>query len=440
MRQLATFVALVAAFSAAWFFVPKREQLPRADRNLVLVIACTLRADQTSLHSELGTTPTLAGWAEDGAHFTDVIAAAPWTRAASSALLTGKTPSALGLAEPAPGRNDRALPQSARTLAEALEEAGFVTLGATANPNLNDNFQFDQGFEAYEGLAGLWREDGVKVPGEEVNAAAARLLDAADPTKPTYLQLVYTDSHAPLDVSPDEIAVYQTPGLPPSIAGYRAMVSRLDQQLADLEDLLAERGLTRDNTTIALVADHGEGLGMPTHHGLGHGLYLYPSTLHVPFVLVGRRVPPGLVIDGLASGQDVAPTLAELVGVAFEGKSHASALSGEETGRDKTFAATWFRSARRGTVYTKEIACQKDFAGGVPAHPSKKKPPFPSACFKRSDRGFSQPLAIRSDLTEDLDAWFEREESTLRGASPEIGDVEDELSAALEALGYTGGD
>lgn len=436
MRRFLTFAILLAAFGLAWWLLPKREHAPRAEQNLVLVIACTLRADQTSVGGPAETTPTLARWAAEGAVFTDVIAAAPWTRAASAALVTAHTPSSLGLAEPGPGGNDRALPTEAHTLAEALHAEGWSTLGASANPNLNAEFQFDQGFDAYESLSELWREGLYKVPGTEVNKAAERLLDGADPSRPTYLQLVYVDAHSPMDATEAETAPFLEDHLPQRVSEYRAQVHRLDTRLAELERLLAARGLTRDNTTFALVADHGEGLLWPEHHGHGHGLYLYPSTIHVPFVLTGRGVPAGVVVDGLVSGEDVAPTLAELVGVDFAGHSHAKALLGEDTARDRAFAATWFRSARRAAVYTSELACQRDYSPEVPAHPYKEKPPFPTGCFERAFPDFSERTATDPELADALDAWFTAEEEALASAHVERGAVEGELEAALKALGY----
>jgi arylsulfatase len=438
VRRLLSLLVVFTCFALVWLAQPRRDYSQRAPKNLVLVIACTLRADQTSVGSALDTTPTLARWAREGANIRQLIAAAPWTRAASTGLLTGLPPSTVGLSEPGPGANDRALPEGVTTLAEVLDTAGWETLGATANPNLNAAFQFDQGFDQYESMTGLWRHSGVvKVPGTEVNRAAARLLDRADPTKPTYLQLVYVDSHAPLDASPAESTRFALPGLPEQVAAYRGLVRRLDTRLAELEDILAARGLTQENTILAVVADHGEGLLFPRHHGMGHGLYLYPSTLHVPFVVRGPGVPPGTEVDGLVSGLDVAATLAELVGETFPGMSHADAIRrGDPTQRTEAMAATWFRNAHRGAIYTEELACLRDFTPDVPAHPTAKKPPFPTACFDRSSADFDRATRADPALMERLETWFREEERRLGAAATEAGDVDHQLREALEALGY----
>ncbi|TNE87693.1 MAG: hypothetical protein EP330_17615 [Deltaproteobacteria bacterium] len=438
MRRLLPFALVLAAFAAAWVLVPKKRFTARPDKNLVLVIACTLRADQTSLGGPLDTTPYLASLGAEGAVFTDLIAAAPWTRAASTALITGRSPGAAGLSDPGPGANDRALPAEVTTLAEALHDQGWVTLGATANPNLSEAFQFDQGFDVYESLSDLWRHGGrAKVPGTEVNATAARLLDAADPSRPTYLQLMYVDSHAPLDAEEAEWLRFVQGGVPRHVAEYRGLLTRLDARLAELDALLAERGLTPENTVLAVVGDHGEGLLFPRHHGMGHGLYLYPSTLHVPFVVRGPGIAPGTRIEDIAAGVDVAPTLAELVGVPFEGTSHAAALRGEAPpAREVAYASTWFRNAHRGAAYRSDVACLEDFRPDEPAHPGADKPPFPEACFDRRFPEFAEPTERDAALAEALRAWFVEEERALTAVDVELGEVEDDLSQALRALGY----
>ncbi|MCO4743395.1 MAG: sulfatase [Proteobacteria bacterium] len=445
MRRILPFAVVLTAFAALWLALPKRDLTQRADTNLVLIITCTVRADQTSLGTGLKTTPTLARWASEGTHFSELIATAPWTRAASTALLTGRTASDLAIAEPAPGMNDRALPLAATTLAEALSEAGWTTLGATANPNLNASFQFDQGFDRYEGLSGLWRSGLAKVPGTEVVRTALQLVDAAPSSKPTFLQLVFVDAHAPNDASKRETAAFAEDGLPDHVAAYRAQLHRLDGQLASLEEELKTRGFTTQNTVFAVVADHGEGLRTPDHHGMGHGLYLYPSTVHVPFVVKGPGVPEATVVNGIASGTDVAPTLAELVGVSFPqaaeadaktvGKSLVPVLRGA-TPREQAYTATWFRSAHRASIYTRETACQRDYTPDLPAHPKQEKPHFPSACFDRADAGFSSPAPPQPELQGLLDEWFRQQEAHIAASRTERGAVDGDLKAALKALGY----
>lgn len=95
---------------------------------------------------------------------------------------------------------------------------------------------------------------------------------------------------------------------------------------------------------LMVVADHGEGLDLPAHHGNGHGRYLYASAVHIPLLLHPPGLPAGHVVDGLSMNVDVAPTLLDLLGVpvpeVYDGKSLADAARGEtQTGRAHDTAA-----------------------------------------------------------------------------------------------------
>ena len=58
------------------------------------------------------------------------------------------------------------------------------------------------------------------------------------------------------------------------------------QELARLLDSERMR-----NGIVAFTADHGESLG--DHGEQSHGLFIYESTLHVPWVMAGPGVPAG---------------------------------------------------------------------------------------------------------------------------------------------------
>jgi tetratricopeptide (TPR) repeat protein len=84
----------------------------------------------------------------------------------------------------------------------------------------------------------------------------------------------------------------------------------MDEQVGRLLDALGPMGL-QSRTLVAAIGDHGESLG--EHGELTHGIFLYDSTLHVPFLLAGPDVPPGKVIDDQVRSIDVMPTLLDLL-------------------------------------------------------------------------------------------------------------------------------
>jgi arylsulfatase A-like enzyme len=64
---------------------------------------------------------------------------------------------------------------------------------------------------------------------------------------------------------------------------------------------------------VLATADHGESLG---EHGEGtHGLFVYDSTLRVPWIVAGPGVAAGRVSATVARGIDALPTLLDYAGL-----------------------------------------------------------------------------------------------------------------------------
>ena len=67
-----------------------------------------------------------------------------------------------------------------------------------------------------------------------------------------------------------------------------------------------------DKTVTAVLADHGESLGEHGEHT--HGVFLYDSTLRIPFIMAGPGIPAGLRVKQQARTIDFLPTLLEVMG------------------------------------------------------------------------------------------------------------------------------
>src|SRR5206468_9655412 len=98
-----------------------------------------------------------------------------------------------------------------------------------------------------------------------------------------FLWAHYFDPHAPYDAP--EPYKHRYAGDP-----YSGEIAYMDEQVGRLLDGLKQMGLA-PRTLVAVFGDHGEGLG--EHGEMTHGVYLYDSTLHVPFILAGPDVPRG---------------------------------------------------------------------------------------------------------------------------------------------------
>ncbi|HMV67077.1 MAG TPA: sulfatase, partial [Myxococcota bacterium] len=410
--------------------------------NVVLVLGCTVRKDQVSVYgAPENVTPFLAELAADGVAFDDTIAAAPWTRAASTSILTGFYAVSIGMVEPKEGRDDNKLPASVSTLAEHMRERGYYTLGATANPNLSPTFGFDQGFDSYqEGLKSGW----TKMDGESIVETMLTTLSNArahGETRPVYLRVMLIDAHSPRDASPSRFEPYGEPDVPDRVAQYRYHLHKVDEALATLEQGLRSMGLDETNTIFMFIADHGEGMNYPRQHGYSHGQYLTPSTNHIAWVMRGPGVAHGHRVRGVSSQTDVVPTILGLIGRpladpgSVEGRDWSALVRGEGsvTGYESVWSDTWFREANRAAIFTHGRQCQLDFGS---SNRQSTRGLFTPGCYDRDQDPLYRNPSEDEALLARLTAWREERTAHLGTLTIERADVDEGLSKELEVLGY----
>jgi arylsulfatase A-like enzyme len=417
---------------------------PKVQRpHVVVVLGCTVRKDQISPYgAPEGLTPFLSRMAAEGTVFDDTVAAAPWTRPASFAILSGRHALEAGLVEPTGGRNDRVVPDEEVLLAERFRDAGYLTIGATGNPNLGERFGFHQGFDRYQ--ADLPEDVQIKISGRRVvgtllEAAAATRAEAPPDRRdaPLYLQVMLIDAHAPRRASPEDRAPWAEAGLPDDVADYRHFMHAFDDALAHLDARLPELGLTPDNTVLVVVGDHGEGLRYPDHHGFAHGQYLASSAVHVPWLLRGPGVAAGHRVRGVVSQVDVAPTVLALAGLPADPALLGHDLSPHAAGaawkspRDRAWSDTWFQRANRAAFFTEGRECQYDFAPArVKAHVREA---FVDGCHdRRADPLFLHPTPDDAAM-DDIRAWRDAHHNRKDAASAA---VDETLAEQLRRLGY----
>ncbi|MEZ4236260.1 MAG: sulfatase-like hydrolase/transferase [Myxococcota bacterium] len=300
-----------------------RPKAPAGAPNVVVVVMSTQRRDQwtpyTDTPKEPPVTPFLAEQAQAGALMMDALSVAVDPHPADAAIITGQYPHHVGGIEPTDKKNRNELHDDASTIAERLAEAGWYTVGLSANHNLNAKVGAAQGFDWYRDSQpfSLMLDARIAAP-NLVNIALQRVAERTPEQleRPLYLQLAFVDSHKPLKVPPTEFEAYKESGS--EIAPYLGTLHRQDEALRTLVTGLAEKGITADNTVFVVVADHGEGLDMPPHHRSQHGFVLYESSVRIPWLWWGKGVAKGKQVEGLASQIDLAPTLVALAGLGKE--------------------------------------------------------------------------------------------------------------------------
>ena len=317
--------------------------------NLLLVVLDTTRADVLSAYGGRARMPVLDQLASGGLVFESVTAHAPFTLGSVATLLTSLGPDLHGIR----GHTEFALSPSAVTMAEALGEAGFVSAAFLSAVPLRAGTGIDQGFGHFDddlsgdyavfqpqfqplqaGLRGVQRR-GL----ETVRRAVAWLQNDWPRAEPFFVVVHLYDPHEPYDPVPAFLQQY--PNDP-----YAAEVASTDPMIGQLLAALEQLGV-RENTVVSVVADHGE--AFLEHDEVGHGTFLYETTMHVPWILSGPRVPVGR-IRGLARLIDVAPTLLAACGVeappSFEGVNVLGEIT-QSAGRIATDSGPYFELAAR---------------------------------------------------------------------------------------------
>lgn len=308
-RVLGLMVLLAAACRAA-------NPVAEPARHVVLITIDTLRADAVGAYgAPAARTPTLDGLARDGARFDRAWATAPITLPSHASLMSGRYP---------PGHHARhngmAVGEDVPTLATALQAAGFDTAAFVSAYPLDRRFGLARGFDVYDDE--LPRSaDGEPLnerPGAEtVNRAIAWLGRRGDAR--LFLWVHLFEPHAPYGTF--DAAV-------PLQSRYAQEVTTADREVGRLLDALGDRAA---RTLVIVAADHGEAFG--EHGEVGHSMFVYDSTLRVPLLMRGPRVPRGVVVESDVSVIDLSPTVGALTAVegipTGDGVSLVPALAGQ---------------------------------------------------------------------------------------------------------------
>jgi arylsulfatase A-like enzyme/Tfp pilus assembly protein PilF len=335
-------VAAAAVVLAAGFFVLRSRSGSRGPEkpNVLLVTIDTLRADRLGCYGYAkASTPTLDGLAARGVRFATAVAHVPLTTPSHASILTGLTPLRHGVRD-----NGQALPAQVATLAETFRGAGYRTAAFVSGFPLDRRFGLDRGFETYDDRlphgSDARRSAYVERPAGGTTKAALAWLEGRQ--EPWFLWVHYFDPHSPYEPPPEFAAGA-------SKEPYDGEIAYVDAQIASLLRRLDENALRR-RTLVLVTADHGESLG--EHGEATHGVFVYDSTLRVPFILAGREIPAGRVASTVARLVDVAPTLLDVAGVPhgapMDGRSLWPAALGKELPDAPAYAESLYALLRLG--------------------------------------------------------------------------------------------
>ncbi len=292
-------------------------------------------------------TPHLDKLAQQGMRLTDCYAAAPVCSPSRAGMLTGRTPSRVGVYDWIPADHVMHLRNNEITVAALLKQAGYETclvgkwhlsgkLNSPEQPQPNHHgfdYWFATQFSAeptHRNPVNFFRN------GEAVgllrgfscqlvaNEAICWLKVIRDPGKP-FLQFVcFHEPHEPID-SPTELIDQYPQATRHGEALYYANVTNMDLAAGSLMAALDELKLA-DNTLVLFTSDNGpEILNRHLFAWRSYGTAgplrgvkwdVYEGGIRVPGIIrFPGHTKPGQVISEPVSGVDLLPTFCELAGV-----------------------------------------------------------------------------------------------------------------------------
>ncbi|MCB9743378.1 MAG: sulfatase [Alphaproteobacteria bacterium] len=313
--------------------------------DLILLSVDTLRADHVGVYGYgRETTPRMDALAASGVRFAHARAASPWTLPSHVTMLSGQLPSTHHVVE-----DGLHIGEHTRMLAEVMQEAGYATGGFVTSLFVGERFGFQRGFQRFEDFEVATMKETLSGELDAERAVDAALAFTRErPGEPVFLFLHVYDVHYPYDApSPWDEAFDPPEGEgKPKYRNYfyyldnpltprqlRAQIDHYDEELlyvdAQLGRLLDAFAAAGRLPIVAVTADHGEELG--ERGSWGHAHTLHPEQLHVPLILSGPGLPQGRVVEETVGLQDLAPTLAALVGASLsaDGLNLTPLIAGE---------------------------------------------------------------------------------------------------------------
>jgi arylsulfatase A-like enzyme len=315
---------------------------PPGVSNVLLVVLDAARARDFGCYGYTrATTPEIDRIAREGVVFEKAYTTGCYTRAGMGSLWTSQFPDDHG----AVGPEGRLAREPFPTLGEVLAAGGLRTAAFVANPVAGRAFGFDRGFEDFHDV---YARSGIEAEGVTESLVPWLAQNAAERF---FVYAHFREPHFPYDPPPPFDTLFGPEGpLAPGIRRdrdwifaandgsrpltadesrhmvrlYDGNLAHADREVGRIREALESLGLW-DRTAVIVTADHGEALG--EHGYIMHNQQLYEESVRIPMIV---RLPSGAAAglrpEGLVDLTDLAPTIADILGVrqgtsGFRGRS-----------------------------------------------------------------------------------------------------------------------
>ncbi|MCA1808436.1 MAG: sulfatase [Lentisphaerae bacterium] len=321
-------------------------------------------------------TPNLDRFTLQGMRFNRAYTTSPQCAPSRASIFTGRSPVSLGVTRFAqPARPDTVF------FTDIMRANGYFTGLIGRNHHLaGRTIHTPVEQEALEAAGLLYAEsrfDVVNTFGTKLETGLDRVpqglnafLDAVPGETPFCLYLGFNQPHTKWsadhpDFQPDPAAL-KLPGHLPDLPEVRQDYAQFLKDIFDLDrgfgrvmDILDQRGLA-DNTIVLFMGDNGEALirGKGTLYNSGNNV---PLLIRWPGV-----VEANAVTDALVSGEDLAPTLLDVVGL--EPEPRTTGVSFLPLLQGKPFEPRKYAFVERGyhgRIGPIDLSCNMDFSRGV---------------------------------------------------------------------------
>ena len=410
-----------------------------ADRPNVLIILCDdLGYGDLSCYGHPSIrTPNLDRLATQGIRLTQCYSASPVCSPSRVGLLTGRTPTRVGVYDWIPNGHAMHMPRGEVTIAMLLKKAGYDTAMAGkwhCNGKFNSgeqpqpgDFGFDHWFATQNNAAPSHENPRNFVRnGREVGPLegysshivadeAIRWLKAREGDDPFFLYVAFHEPHEPVASPPPLVSTYSGAETSDQ-AQYFANVTNMDAAVGRLMGVLDDLELASD-TLVIFTSDNGpETLNRYPSANRSYGspgplramkLWLYEGGIRVPgIVRWPARIAAGQTVDEPVASVDFLPTLCQLAGVsppadrALDGASITPVFAGRPIERPTPLYWHYYRAWAQSPVAAMRVGDWMVLGHATAGKPQPDYPKVDDTPFIKSDLTAFELYNLREDLSQ----------------------------------------
>jgi arylsulfatase A len=340
--------------------------------NIVILMADDMGYADPGCFGGIAQTPRIDQLAKEGLRFTDFYAGAPVCSPSRAAMLTGRTPTRIGVYDYLAPNAPMCLPKSEVTIAELLQGNGYRTghfgkwhlaAGNLESPNPNE-----QGYDYWFASANNaipshlnpnnFYRNGNCVGRLEGYACDLVVMEAIDwlkqsntETKPFFATIWFNEPHIKLASPPELVEKYVQKGYSQEESLYLANIENIDTATGKFLDALDTLGF-RDNTLVLFTSDNGSQLYARSVGALrGKKQWIYEGGIRVPTIIRwSKHIKSGTETSVPAGFVDILPTFCVLSGTELpkdrflDGTDFTPLFEGNEFVREKPLFWFYYKS------------------------------------------------------------------------------------------------